>query len=43
MYEKGIISKDDIGRDLPFGDAEGIVELTRWNLEELLKIKYKRV
>jgi len=29
MYEKGILSREEIGRDLPFGDAEGIVELTR--------------
>lgn len=29
MFEKGIISKEDIGRDLYFGDAEAIVELTR--------------
>jgi len=29
LYDKGIISKEEIGRDLPFGDAESIVELTR--------------
>ena len=29
MYEKGILKKQDLGRDLPFGDAEGIVEMTR--------------
>jgi aldehyde:ferredoxin oxidoreductase len=29
MYEKGILSKKDVGRDVPFGDAEAIVELTR--------------
>jgi aldehyde:ferredoxin oxidoreductase len=29
LYEKGIISKDDLdGRDLKFGDIEGIIELT---------------
>lgn len=29
MYENGIISKEELGRDLFFGDDEGIVELTR--------------
>lgn len=29
MYEKGILSREEIGRSLNFGDAEGIVELTR--------------
>ncbi len=29
MYEKGILSKDVLGRDLTFGDDEGIVEFTR--------------
>jgi len=29
MVEKGIIKKEEVGRDLKFGDAEGIVELTR--------------
>lgn len=29
LYEKGVLTKEEIGRDLPFGDAEGIVELTR--------------
>jgi len=27
MYEKGIISKEDIGRSLAFGDADGMVEM----------------
>jgi len=29
MFEKGILSKTDIGRPLPFGDAEGLVEMCR--------------
>jgi aldehyde:ferredoxin oxidoreductase len=29
MFEKGILSKEELGRDLVFGDAEGIVEFTR--------------
>lgn len=29
MYEKGILTKEELGRDLPFGDANGIVEFTR--------------
>ncbi len=29
MYEKGIIGEDVIGRPLPFGDAEGLVEMCR--------------
>ena len=29
MYEKGILAKEELGRDLNFGDAEGIVEFTR--------------
>lgn len=29
MYEKGILSREEVGRDVPFGDAEAIVELTR--------------
>ncbi|HHW91112.1 MAG TPA: aldehyde ferredoxin oxidoreductase family protein [Firmicutes bacterium] len=29
MYEKGILSKEEVGRELNFGDAEAIVELTR--------------
>ncbi|MGE5630291.1 MAG: aldehyde ferredoxin oxidoreductase family protein [Caulobacteraceae bacterium] len=29
MYEKGILTKDELGRSLNFGDAEGIVEFTR--------------
>ncbi|WP_318509188.1 aldehyde ferredoxin oxidoreductase C-terminal domain-containing protein [Bacillus sp. T3] len=29
LYEKGYATKNDIGRDLPFGDANAIVELTR--------------
>jgi aldehyde:ferredoxin oxidoreductase len=28
MYEKGILTEKEIGRPLPFGDAEGIVALT---------------
>ena len=28
MYEKGILTEKDIGRPLPFGDAEGIVAMT---------------
>ncbi|MDI6600977.1 MAG: aldehyde ferredoxin oxidoreductase family protein [Thermoanaerobacteraceae bacterium] len=28
MYEKGILTKDDVGRELYFGDADAIVELT---------------
>ena len=29
MYEKGIIDESVIGRQLPFGDAEGLVEMCR--------------
>jgi aldehyde:ferredoxin oxidoreductase len=29
MYEKGILTEDEVGRAIPFGDAEGLVELTR--------------
>lgn len=29
MYEKGILTEKELGRSLNFGDAEGIVELTR--------------
>ncbi|TEB16404.1 putative oxidoreductase YdhV [Pelotomaculum sp. FP] len=29
MYNKGIVTKEELGRDLDFGDAEGIVEFTR--------------
>jgi len=29
MYEKGILTKEELGRSLNFGDADGIVELTR--------------
>jgi len=29
MYEKGILTSKELGRDLPFGDDEGIVEFTR--------------
>ncbi|MDN5332557.1 MAG: aldehyde:ferredoxin oxidoreductase [Tepidanaerobacteraceae bacterium] len=29
MYEKGIISKEEIGMEAPFGNADAIVELTR--------------
>lgn len=29
MYEKGILSESEIGRPLPFGDAEGLVEMCR--------------
>ncbi|MFA6851119.1 MAG: aldehyde ferredoxin oxidoreductase family protein, partial [Selenomonadaceae bacterium] len=29
LYEKGYITKKDIGMDLPFGDAEAIVKLTK--------------
>lgn len=29
MYEKGILSKEELGRELSFGDAEAIVEFTR--------------
>lgn len=29
LYEKGIVSREELGRDLKFGDAEGIVEFTR--------------
>lgn len=29
MYEKGILSRDEVGRELRFGDAGAIVELTR--------------
>ena len=29
MYEKGILSESQIGRPLPFGDAEGLIEMCR--------------
>ncbi|MHC9538545.1 MAG: aldehyde ferredoxin oxidoreductase family protein [Vulcanimicrobiota bacterium] len=29
MFEKGILTKEELGRELRFGDAEAIVELTR--------------
>jgi aldehyde:ferredoxin oxidoreductase len=29
MYEKGILSKEIIGRPLPFGDADGMIEMLR--------------
>jgi aldehyde:ferredoxin oxidoreductase len=29
MYEKGILTEEEIGRAIPFGDAEALVELTR--------------
>lgn len=29
LYEKGILAREDLGMDLPFGSAEGIVEFTR--------------
>jgi len=29
MYEKGILKESEIGRPLPFGDAEGLVEMCR--------------
>ncbi|HHY36721.1 MAG TPA: aldehyde ferredoxin oxidoreductase family protein [Firmicutes bacterium] len=29
MYEKGILTREEVGRELKFGDAEAIVELTR--------------
>lgn len=29
MYEKGVITEEEIGRPLNFGDAEGLVEMTR--------------
>lgn len=29
MYEKGILTKEEVGRELNFGDADAIVELTR--------------
>lgn len=29
MYEKGILTREELGRSLNFGDAEGIVEMTR--------------
>ena len=29
MYEKGILSESQIGRPLPFGDAEGLVDMCR--------------
>lgn len=29
MYEKGILTSKELGRDLPFGDDEGIVEFTK--------------
>lgn len=33
MYEKGLIPEKDIGRPLPFGDAEALVEMTRLTAE----------
>jgi aldehyde:ferredoxin oxidoreductase len=30
MYEKGILTEEEIGRPLPFGDADGLVELCTW-------------
>ncbi len=29
MFEKGIISENEIGRPLPFGDADGLIEMCR--------------
>ena len=29
MYEKGILTEEEVGRAIPFGDAEALVELTR--------------
>jgi aldehyde:ferredoxin oxidoreductase len=29
MFEKGILSESDIGRPLPFGDADGLIEMCR--------------
>jgi aldehyde:ferredoxin oxidoreductase len=29
LYDRGIVTRDELGRDLSFGDAEGIVEFTR--------------
>ncbi len=29
MYSKGILSEEQIGRPLPFGDAEGMIEMVR--------------
>jgi aldehyde:ferredoxin oxidoreductase len=29
MYSKGILSEEEIGRPLPFGDAEGMIEMVR--------------
>lgn len=29
LYDKGILTREELGRDLPFGDDEGIVEFTR--------------
>jgi aldehyde:ferredoxin oxidoreductase len=29
MFEKGILSERDIGRPLPFGDADGLIEMCR--------------
>jgi aldehyde:ferredoxin oxidoreductase len=29
MYEKGILTEQEVGRAIPFGDAEALVELTR--------------
>jgi len=29
LYEKGIVNKEELGRDLRFGDAEGLVEFAR--------------
>jgi aldehyde:ferredoxin oxidoreductase len=29
MFEKGILTETDIGRPLPFGDAEGLIEMCR--------------
>jgi len=29
MYEEGILTEEEIGRPLPFGDAEGLIEMCR--------------
>ncbi|MDD2480674.1 MAG: aldehyde ferredoxin oxidoreductase family protein [Lutispora sp.] len=29
LYDKGILTREELGRDLPFGDDEGIVEFTQ--------------
>mgnify|MGYP001186480879 CR=1 FL=1 len=29
MYDKGILSREELGRDLPFGDEDAIVDFTR--------------